>query len=253
MACCSKVYKTKIRHAPSESIIVRTKLKLSNTKKQTNKFRLLFSITLAIMNQLQMLQQLHTRRLLLLMDKTDESRASLAQAEKRCCATTTTAWGAGGEEEEEDKHDPDEQHDQDEGTRNSRVDSTNEDSSLFRSTSCTLSNQRISTTTNPSCFLSRISPSSSYFSSHPSPGLSIISSSTSKKRRRIVIKSPDNKMPRISKTQRFSEPRNVEAPKCRSLFPNVGINHDSSSSIGTISIESADDDFFGFEDLEFVW
>jgi hypothetical protein len=59
-------------------------------------------------------------------------------------------------------------------------------------------------------------------------------------------------MPRTTKTQRISEPRNVEAPKCRSLLPNVGIN-DSSSSIGDVSIESADDDFFGFEDLECLW
>ena len=200
------------------------------------------------MNQLPMLHQLHTMRLLLAMEKTDVSRAALAQAEERCCAPTTTAWGAGGDED--DQHA--DEHQDEECTRNSRVTSTNEASNLFRSsehTSCTSSNHRISTT-NTSCFLSRISPSPSYFSSHPSPGPS--SSSSSKKRRRIVIKSPDNKMPRTIKTQRISEPRNVEAPKCRSLLPNVGIN-DSSSSIGDVSIESADDDFFGFEDLECVW
>ena len=181
------------------------------------------------MNQFQMLHQLQTMHLLRLMVNTDESRAALARTEKCCFALPPTTWGAAGGDD--DRH-ADDQHEED--TISTCVNSTNEARRILWTNehiSCHSINHRISTTKS-NFFLSRTSPSpsSSFLPSPPPP--------TKEKRRRAIMKSPNNKMSK-RKIRRISDTRNVEAPKCRSLLPNVGINDTSSTSIDIVSIEDA--------------
>ena len=239
------------------------------------------------MDHLQILQ-LRTKRLLLLMDKTDESRAALVRAKKRCVPPPTAQKemierGAGGDEEDIV------------GTstmshRGISASTNDEASNLLRQNKSF--NYRNSTNPSHEQAISLTSPPSSCSSPpprhrkrrrtmnaamnlHTIPAEKYVAPDSANHRYcgqptfAVTTKSPD-KMSRRKK--RISETRNhVEEPICRSLLTDAG-HHDthSSSSNGVVSIDNTsaigflgvehfeisdclfeEDDFSSFEDL--VW
>jgi len=239
------------------------------------------------MDHLQILQ-LRTKRLLLLMDKTDESRAALVRAKKRCVPPPTAQKemierGAGGDEEDIV------------GTstmsRRGISSSTNDEASNllrqnksfnYRNSTNPSHEQAISLTSPPSSCSSppprhrkRRRTMNATMNLHTIPAEKYVAPDSATRRYcgqptfAVTTKSPD-KMSRRKK--RISETRNhVEEPICRSLLTDDG-HHDthSSSSNGVVSIDNTsaigflgvehfeisdclfeEDDFSSFEDL--VW
>lgn len=241
------------------------------------------------MDQLQILQ-LRTKRLLLLMDKTDESRAALVRAEKRSVPPPNAKKemkkrGAGADEEDIVGIST-------VSRRSTSISSTSNDevSNLFRPNKCF--NYRSSSDTSHEEAISLTSPPPSCFSPPPIKRRRIMNSTMnlhtipveeyeeapdSTTRRycelptfAVTTKSPDNMISRKKKT---SETRNhVEAPKCPLQLPADDVHRDthSRSSTGVVSIDNTsaigflgvehfeisdclfeEDDFSSFEDL--VW
>lgn len=238
------------------------------------------------MDQLQILQ-LRTKRLLLLMDKTDQSRAALVRTETRCVPPPPSAQkenkerGTGGDEE--DIIGP--------STMSRRRRRGIEASPLlrrkksfnYRNSTKPSHEQTISLTSPPSSCLSprprkRRRTMNATMNLHTIPAEEYVAPASATRRYcgqptfTVTTKSPDKISRRKKRISETRNPHVEEKPICRSLLTDDAGHRDthSSSSIGVVSIDNTsaigflgvehfdisdclfeEDDFSTFEDL--VW